>query len=433
MSIDKYLNLAKNELFHLNRSISGAGINKTLNIIKKKFPNLKIRKIKSGTKAFDWIVPPEWNVKEAYILDKFGNKIVDIKNNNLHLISYSKFTNIEIDRDTLFKKLHYLKKQPDAIPYLTSYYNRDWGFCVSYKFFKSLRKNYKKYDKFRIFINANHDKKGSLRYGELLINNKNSQEILISTYICHPSMANNELSGPIVSMALIEYFQKVAKKLNKKIRFLFIPETIGSIIFLSKNLNYLKKNVIGGYNLTCIGDERQHSCLLSKKQNSASDESLIESYKKHNIKNYKIYSFLRRGSDERQYNSPGIDLPITSIFRSKYVEYPEYHTSLDNFRLVTKKGLTGGYDVAKTAIILLDKKIIPKFKILCEPQLGRRNLYPKISKKRYYYSHLSQQILDFLQYADGKNSLNKICELININMNYGKKLFRLLVKNKILE
>ena len=433
MSIDKYLNLAKNELFHLNRSISGAGINKTLNIIKKKFPNLKIRKIKSGTKAFDWIVPPEWNVKEAYILDKFGNKIVDIKNNNLHLISYSKFTNIEIDRDTLFKKLHYLKKQPNAIPYLTSYYNRDWGFCVSYKFFKSLRKNYKKYDKFKIFINANHNKKGSLRYGELLINNSNSQEILISTYICHPSMANNELSGPIVSMALIEYFQNVAKKLNKKIRFLFIPETIGSIIFLSKNLNYLKKNVIGGYNLTCIGDERQHSCLLSKKQNSASDESLIESYRKHNIKNYKIYSFLRRGSDERQYNSPGIDLPITSIFRSKYVEYPEYHTSLDNFRLVTKKGLTGGYNVAKTAIILLDKKIIPKFKILCEPQLGKRNLYPKISKKRYYYSHLSQRILDFLQYADGKNSLNKICELININMNYGKKLFRLLVKNKILE
>ena len=277
--------------------------------------------------------------------------------------------------------MHYLKKQPDAIPYLTSYYNKDWGFCVSYNFFKSLKKNYKKHDKFRIFINANHNKKGSLRYGELLINNINSQEILISTYICHPSMANNELSGPIVSMALIEYFQKVAKKLNKKIRFLFIPETIGSIIFLSKNLNYLKKNVIGGYNLTCIGDERQHSCLLSKKQNSASDESLIESYKKLNIKNYKIYSFLRRGSDERQYNSPGIDLPITSIFRSKYVEYPEYHTSLDNFKLVTKKGLTGGYNVAKTAIILLDKKIIPKLKILCEPQLGKRNLYPKISKK----------------------------------------------------
>ena len=211
MSIDKYLKLAKNELFHLNRSISGAGINKTLNIIKKKFPNLKIKKVKSGTKAFDWIVPPEWNVKEAYILDKFGNKIVDIENNNLHLISYSKYINKEVDRNNLFKKLHYLKKQPDAIPYLTSYYNKDWGFCVSYNFFKSLKKNYKKHDKFRIFINANHNKKGSLRYGELLINNINSQEILISTYICHPSMANNELSGPIVSMALIEYFQKVAK------------------------------------------------------------------------------------------------------------------------------------------------------------------------------------------------------------------------------
>ena len=175
-------------------------------------------------------------------------------------------------------------------------------------------------------------------------------------------MANNELSGPIVSMSLIDYFSKI-KNLQKTLRFIFIPETIGSIAYLNKNLAHLKKQVVGGYNLSCIGDERQHSCMFSKYGTSPSDESLVEAYKKLKIK-YKIYSFLKRGSDERQYNSPGVDLGITSIFRSKYGEYPEYHTSLDNFEVVTLKGVKGGFKVAKTAISALIKKIIPKNTIL---------------------------------------------------------------------
>ena len=169
-------------------------------------------------------------------------------------------------------------------------------------------------------------------------------------------MANNELSGLIVCMSLINYFKK--QKLEKSIRFLFIPETIGSIAYLNKNLKKLKRNVIGGYNITCVGDDRQHSCMFSKYNNSLSDVSLREAYKKLKIK-FKEYSFLKRGSDERQYNSPGVDLGITSIFRTKYGEYPEYHTSLDNFKLVTKKGLIGGYNVAKKTIEILQKKIIP--------------------------------------------------------------------------
>ena len=190
-------------------------------------------------------------------------------------------------------------------------------------------------------IKSSLNSNGYLNYGELVIKGQSKQEILISTYICHPSMANNELSGPIVSMSLINYFKKI-KNLSKTIRFIFIPETIGSITYISKNLYDLKSNLIGGYNLSCIGDERQHSCLLSKYENSPSDKALIEAYKKLRIK-YKKYSFLERGSDERQFNSPGIDLPITSIFRSKYGEYPEYHTSLDNFSLVTIKGVKDGF------------------------------------------------------------------------------------------
>ena len=257
---------------------------------------------------------------------------------------------------------------------------------------------------------------------------KSKQEILISTYICHPSMANNELSGPMVSMGLIDYFK--TKKLSKTLRFIFIPETIGSIAYLSKNLDYLKNNVIGGYNLSCIGDDRQHSCMFSKYHNSPSDIAMIEAYKKLKIDNYKVYSFLKRGSDERQYNSPGIDLPITSIFRTKYGEYPEYHTSLDNFNLVTLKGVTGGFNVAKKSIEVILENIYPKFKVLCEPQMGKRGLYPLLSTKTK--SKLIISYMDFLQYSDGSNSLKKISNLINVSYVASKKINSTLLKNNLI-
>ena len=241
-------------------------------------------------------------------------------------------------------------------------------------------------------------------------------------------MANNELSGPIVSMGLIDYFKK--KKLNKTLRFVFIPETIGSISYLSKNLSHLKNSVIGGYNLSCIGDDRQHSCMFSKYQNSPSDEAIIQAYKILKIKNYKIYSFLKRGSDERQYNSPGVDLPISSIFRTKYGEYPEYHTSLDNFNLVTLKGLTGGFKIAKKAIEILLENIYPKYKIICEPQMGKRGLYPTLSTKAN--KKLTKSYMSFIQYSDGSNSLKKICKLIKLNINLVKKINFILLKNKII-
>ena len=269
-----------------------------------------------------------------------------------------------------------------------------------------------------------------MNYGELVLKGKSKQEILISTYICHPSMANNELSGPIVSMALIDYFKK--KKLNKTLKFLFIPETIGSITYINKNLKSLKSNIIGGYNLSCIGDEKNHSCMLTKYGNTASDYSLLEAYKKLKIK-FRKHSFLKRGSDERQYNSPGVDLPIASIFRTKYGEYYEYHTSLDNFKLVTKKGLKGGFNVAKTSIEILLKKIIPKTLFLCEPQMGKRGLYPMISSvySKNKQKRLIRSMMDFLQYADGKNDLNNISRLIGVNLTNTKKLYNRLKKNKL--
>ena len=428
MTIKKYYNIAKTKLFPITRSLTGFGVKKTLNIIQKELPKLKIKKFKSGTKVFDWNIPEEWNVTDAYVIDKYNNKIIDFKKNNLHLVGYSIPIKKNITKKELFKNLYFLKNQPKAIPYITSYYKRTWGFCISYNDYKILDKRYSLNDKFKIVINSNLNKKGNLNYGELILKGKSKKEILISTYICHPSMANNELSGPIVSMGLINYFKN--KKLNKTLRFVFIPETIGSISYLSKNIKYLKENVIGGYNLSCIGDQRQHSCMFSKYQNSPSDEAVIEAYKSLKIKNYKIYSFLKRGSDERQYNSPGIDLKISSIFRTKYGEYPEYHTSLDNFNLVTLKGCVGGFNVARKSIEILLERIYPTFKIMCEPQMGKRGLYPTLSTKDRTKENKSYR--NFLQYADGTNSLEKISNLIKLDLNSVKKIYHILLKHNLI-
>ena len=428
MLTNKYYNFGKNILYPICRSLTGAGTKKTLRLIKNNFPKLKICSVKSKTKVFDWNVPPEWNIQDAFVLDKNNKKIIDFKENNLHLVGYSIPINKYISKKELFKHLHSLPKQPNAIPYVTSYYKRYWGFCISHNKKNELYKKYSNSEKFKIVIKSSLNSRGNLNYGELIIKGETKQEILISTYICHPSMANNELSGPIVSMSLIDYFNKV-KKLKKTLRFIFIPETIGSIVYLSKNLSKLRKKIIGGFNLSCIGDEKNHSCMLSKYENSPSDKAILQAYKKLKIKFIK-HSFLERGSDERQYNSPGIDLPISSIFRTKYAKYPEYHTSLDDFSLVTKKGINGGFIVAKEAIKILSKNIIPQNIILCEPNMGKRNLYPTISTKKD--KKKTRTYMDFLQYADGKNDLDAISKLIKINNIHIKKIYNKLKKERLI-
>ena len=427
MSIRKYYSFAKKNLFRLNRSITGDGTKKTLKLIKKKLPYLKINSYLCGKKVFDWQIPEEWNLKDAYILDKNKKKIIDLRNNNLHVMSYSKPVNKILKRNDLLKKIFTIPSKPNAIPYITSYYNKDWRFCCSHKKFKEIQKNYKINDKFRAYIKSKFKKNGKMHFGEYIIKGKSKKEILISTYICHPSMANNELSGPIVSMALIDYFKK--RKNEKTIRFLFIPETIGSISYIYHNLNKLKKDVIGGFILSCIGDEKKHSCMLSKYKNVASDDALLESYKKLKI-SYKEYSFLNNGSDERQYCSPNVELPLSSIFRSKYGTFPEYHTSLDNFNLVTVKGLTGGYSVAREAIKILLKFKIPISRFTCEPHMSKRDMYPKISLPNKKKS--LKNIMNFLQYANGKNNLERISSHLKISFSETKKIYNILKIKKII-
>ena len=418
-NVKKYLNIAKKDLFFLCRSITGIGVRKTLKIIKKNFPNLQVKSIKSGTKVFDWKIPPEWNIYKAYVMDKYKNIIIDYKINNLHIVNYSIPQDKIISKKDLLLKLYYDSKLHDAIPYKTSYYEKNWGFCVTNRQRKKIISKYRNSDKFRIKIKTNLNKKGNLNYAELFLKGKSKQEILISTYICHPSMANNELSGPIISMSLIDYFKK--KKLEKSLRFIFVPETIGAIGYLHKNLNNLKKNVIGGLQLTCVGDERQHSCLLTKYQDQLIDKIILKNYKKLNIK-FKKYTFLDRGSDERQFNSPHINLPIASIFRSKYGTYNEYHTSKDDFKLVTLKGLQGSFNLVKKIIFDLQQAIVPISKIKCEPQLSSKKNLLKILNKNKLIN--SRNILNFLQYCDGKNNLEMIAKNIKLNLNDANKVLK---------
>ena len=439
----KLINLGK-KLFPILRSLTGRGNLKTLRILKSFFPQLKIKFFDCNSKAYDWRIPSEWNVKKAYVIDKFNNKIIDFSHNNLHLISYSQKINKKIKKSDLISKLYSNPKIKNAIPYVTSYYKKRWGFCLTHNSLSKIKKKYKKSDKFKVVIDSNFKKKGKMYYGEILIPGISKKEILISVNICHPSMANNELSGPLVSMALAKYFSK--KKNLRSLRIILIPETIGSIAYINKHFNKLKKNTIGGYVITCIGDERNHSFLYSKYENSLSDLAAIKAYKSLKIK-YKKYKFLERGSDERQFNSPIIDLKMSSIMRSKYNKFKEYHTSLDDFKVLTEKGIQGGFKVIKQSIHnlmtipLIEKstkfnKKNPLTKIICEPKLSKRGLYNSLSNTSYGNKNkLAQQrknILNFLQFADGTNDLSNIAKRIQLSLKRTKAILSICKKNSLI-
>ena len=419
------------QLFPICRSITGNGVRESLRLIKHHVPNLKITEVKSGTKAFDWIIPPEWNIKDAYVKDQAGNKIIDFKKNNLHIVNYSIPFKGSINKTELFKRIHTTEKMKNAIPYVTSYYRKYWGFCISHNNKKKLEKKYKKLSKkkkyFKVQIDTSLNKKGSLTYGELLIKGKSEKEILITTYICHPSMANNELSGPLVATALAKRFSK--EKNNFSLRFVFVPETIGAIAYIKKNLSNLKRKVFAGYSITRIGDERKYSFLPTKYENTITDRAAFKAFKALNLKFDRYNFFEHKGSDERQFNSPGVDIPVACVMRSR--SYPEYHTSSDDFKLVTKKGLYGGYKVMEKIIFILQNNLRPIAKYHCEPQMGNRNLYSIWGQDKNWSK--AKYLMNFLQYADGKNDLIDISEIMKINFQKTLRFFKILKKNNLLK
>jgi aminopeptidase-like protein len=413
--------LAK-ELFPICRSLTGNGTRATLNILKRELPELSLFEVPSGTKCFDWTVPEEWNIDDAFILGPNGKKIVDFKVSNLHVVGYSHPIDAVITLDELQEHLHSLPDDPEAIPYITSYYANRWGFCLSHNQRLSLIPG-----DYRVVIRSTLCN-GSLTYGELLIKGETTDEIFLSTYVCHPSLANNELSGPLVQTGLAKWLTSLSNR-KYSYRLIFIPETIGSIVYLSRNLACLKKNVIAGYNITCIGDDRCYSFMPSRQKETLSNRTALHVLK-HLSPEFKRYSYLTRGSDERQYCSPGVDLPIASIMRSKYGMYPEYHTSRDNLDVISPQGLQGGFDALRLSLYCIENNATYEPVFMCEPQMGRRGLYSMISDDDEPPN--ITVMMNLLAYADGILDLLAIADEISVPMWELVPITKLLVSKGVL-
>ena len=401
------------DLFPLNRSLTGKGVEETLDYLRQILPNLKIHKVPTGTDAFDWKIPREWNVSTAYIEDSGGKRFASFEENNLHLVGYSTPVNKVVTKEELLMHLHYVESMPNAIPYITSYYEETWGFCLSYEEFLELGEG-----PFHVVIDSEL-KVGHMTYGELYIPGLTQKEILLSTYICHPSMASNELSGPVIATALANWIQ--GNQLKHSVRVLFLPETIGSIYYISRHLNEMKKNLRAGWVLTCLGDNQTYSFLPSKAGNLYVDSISRRVLSKH-VKMYKEFDWIERGSDERQFCSPGIDLPVASVMRSKYGEYPEYHTSLDNLEFVSADGLQTSFEIYQHLIIATEQSRFPKIRVLGEPQLSRRGLYPPTSDRDSFSRVVDR--LNVISFMDGTFDTEQIATLCHMTVHAVEEILK---------
>lgn len=412
------------KIFPYCRSLTGEGVRQTLNDLREFIrqgggPELQVFEVPSGTKAFDWTVPREWKIREAYIEDEAGNHIIDMKDNNLHVLGYSTPVDKWVSLEELKEHIYTQPDQPDCIPYVTSYYKERFGFCMSENMKNSLPEG-----KYHMYIDSELFD-GVLNYAEIVIPGETDEEVFFSTYFCHPSMANNECSGPALSGELVKYVMSLPQR-RYTYRFVYVPETIGSITYLSQgeHLSKLQKSMVAGFNLSCVGDNRDYSIVESRHADTLADRVLKNVLHYHTDNKYSTYSFLKRGSDERQYNAPGVDLPVVGFCRSKFGEYPEYHTSADDLSLVSPEGLQGAYDVMTQVIDALEMNQRYQVQVLCEPQLGKRGLYPTTSQKGSYDK--VKAMIDFIAYADGKTDIidisNKILVPIDELIRFVKKL-----------
>lgn len=432
------------KLFPICRSITGAGFRQSLELLNAELGGImQMHSIKSGTKVFDWVVPPEWNCEDAYIIMPDGEKICDFKVNNLHLMSYSTPIDAQMSLDELNEHLYSLEHLPNAIPYITSYYERRWGFCISHNERKRLKKGI-----YKVYINSKLDENGVLNYADLVIpaTIKSKDEVLISSYLCHPSMANNELSGPVVATFLAKTLLqgggggRLAAAKNTQIggvnfdfserkfnyRFVFIPETIGSIAYLSQHLKHLQKRVRAGFALSCIGDDKAYSLIHSPSERTLADKVALHTL--CDKPNFKEFSFLFRGSDERQYCSPRVNLPVVGLCRTRYGDFKEYHTSLDNLNFISTKGLQDSLIMLKELVMNLECNDFYQSTCFCEPNLGKRGLYSTLS-----LLNQPPQIASFLAFCDSTKDTIDIADKLGIKAYELKECINALLKHKLIK
>lgn len=413
------------KIYPHRRSLTGNGVRDTLCDLREFLPNLQIHEVPSGMQVFDWTVPPEWSVREAFIENvDTGERIIDWQNNALHLVGYS----VPVDKVISFKELdehlHSRPSLPDAIPYVTSYYARTWGFCLTH----CKRQHLDPQAQYRVYIDSVLDENGSLTYADLMISGTEQGEVLLSTYICHPPMGNNETSGPVVTAFLADWIAQAPRRLTY--RFVFVPETIGSLVYLSQHLEYLKTHVIAGFVVTCVGDDHTFSYMPSRKGATLADRVALQTLINHNER-FDQYAWHDRGSDERQYCAPGVDLPVCSVMRSKYGTYPEYHTSFDDMSFISADGLFGAFTVLSDCIEMIEANTTVRMTCLGEPMLGKRGLYPNVST--HESATFVQDMMDAISMLDGTMDLLSVSEVTGVPFKECIRIARLMIQHGLAE
>lgn len=386
-------------LYPLCRSITGNGTLETLKLIRERIP-IVISKIPTGIRVYDWEIPNEWNITDAYVKDSSGAKIIDFRKSNLHVVNYSVPVHRTMSRQELCAHLHTLPEHPDWIPYKTSYYQEDWGFCLSYNQYKMLKD-----EMFEVCIDSSLNP-GHLSYGELLIRGQTLDEVLISTHICHPSLCNDNLSGIAVATFLAQHLLKTKPRYTY--RFLFIPGTIGAITWLSLN-ELQSRRIKHGLVASLLGSQGSFVYKKSRRGNAEIDQVVEYVLRKHDAKN-EIREFSPYGYDERQYCSPGFNLAVGCLTRTPYGEFPEYHTSADDLDFVKADALEESLQLYSEVIRTLEANVYynnlsPK----CEPRLGSHGLYEKTGGSRNVNTQ-QLALLWVLNLSDGKHSLLDIAK-----------------------
>ena len=393
------------ELFPICRSITGNGVRETLSLIGSHIP-LQIHEVPTGTKVLDWEIPKEWNIRDAYILDPAGRKIVDFKKLNLHVLNYSTPVKSKMSLAELKPHLFSIPEKPDLVPYRTSYYAENWGFCISHNQLLTLQEGL--YD---VVIDTDLSQ-GYLTYGELLLEGDTEEEVLISTHICHPSLCNDNLSGIAVCMSLAKELANTHR--HYTYRFLFIPGTIGAITWLARNDNILGR-IKYGLVTSLLGIDSRFTYKRSRQATARIDRIVEYALSKWPVQS-EIIDFIPYGYDERQFCSPGFNLPVGNITRVPFGEYPEYHTSADNFDLISEKGLNDSLAVFQHIVGFIegDRAYVNQFP-KGEPQLGKRGLYDNVGG-RNDSKKLQLAFLWVLNYSDGAHTLTDICMLSGMEL-----------------
>ncbi len=401
-------------LWSINRSIAGPGIRESMDILSEIIPTERL-KFDTGSKIFDWTVPNEWVAHEAYFVDPNGVKHAELKNNNLHLMGYSVPFKGTIRLDELCQHLYSLPGQPEAIPYVTSYYKENWGFCISHNEHKNLPDG-----EYQVYIDS-EQYPGAVEIGEAVLCGLSEKEVLFSTYLCHPSMANNELSGPLAMAFLYDCIKGMSKRYYTY-RFLLSAETIGTICYLSKRGQHLKDHLAAGYVMTCLGDSGAFTYKLSRRANTVADRAaqivLRDSQQKFSVIPFNPGSLLSGKSDETQYCSPGFNLPVGSLMRTMYGAYPEYHTSLDNKEFISFEALAGSVEMYYSLVKALESNNVWENTVkYCVPQLSPRGLYPSVSRNEPMGMKIDA-MLWLLNLADGQHDLLETADKSGHKMEY---------------